>query len=58
LRSVAVPIRDASGRVVAASNIAVLSNMVTREELTTKLAKKLMKVTRIISEDLGYKERQ
>lgn len=58
LRSVAIPIRDASGRVVAASNIAVLSNRVSMEELTTKLANKLMQVTRIISEALGYKERQ
>jgi PcaR/PcaU/PobR family beta-ketoadipate pathway transcriptional regulator len=56
LRSVAAPVRDESGRVVAAVNIAVPSSRVTFEDLTTRLAKKVVGVAKIISEALGYKE--
>lgn len=56
LRSVAAPVRDESGRVIAAVNIAVPSSRITFEELKTRLAKKVIDVTRIISEAMGYKE--
>jgi len=56
LRSVAAPVRGGSGRVIAAVNIAVPSSRITFEELKTKLAKKVIDVTRIISEAMGYKE--
>ena len=56
LRSVAAPVRDESGRVVAAVNIAVPSSRITLEDLRKRLAKKVIDVTRVISEALGYKE--
>ena len=56
LRSVAAPVRGESGRVIAAVNIAVPSSRTTFEELKTRLAKKVIDVTRIISEAMGYKE--
>lgn len=56
LRSVASPVRNESGTVVAAVNIAVPSSRVTFEELRTKFARKAINVTKVISEALGYKE--
>ena len=56
LRSVAAPVRNESGTVVASVNIAVPSSRVTFEELRTKFAGKAINVTKVISDALGYKE--
>ena len=57
LRSVAAPVWNHSGKVVASVNIAVPSSRVTLEELRTGLAMKLIDLTNVISEALGYKEK-
>lgn len=56
LRSVAAPVRNEHGTVVAAVNIAVPSSRVTFEELRTKFAGKVIHLSRVISEALGYRE--
>jgi IclR family pca regulon transcriptional regulator len=56
LRSVAAPVRNEFGTVVAAVNIAVPSSRVTFEDLRTKFASKAMHVSKVISEALGYRE--
>jgi PcaR/PcaU/PobR family beta-ketoadipate pathway transcriptional regulator len=56
LRSVAAPVRNEYGTVVAAVNIAVPSSRVTFEELRTKFASKVMHLSSVISEALGYRE--
>jgi IclR family pca regulon transcriptional regulator len=56
LRSVAAPVRDKSGNVIAAVNIAVPSSRVTYKELRTRFAEKVVGTTRVISEALGYNE--
>ena len=56
LRSVAAPVRNEYGTVVAAVNIAVPSSRVTFEELRTKFASKVIHLSRVISEALGYRE--
>lgn len=56
LRSVAAPVRNEHGTVVAAVNIAVPSSRVTFEELRTKFASKVIHLSRVISEALGYRE--
>jgi IclR family pca regulon transcriptional regulator len=55
VRSVAAPVRDRSGRTVAAINISVPSIRVTREDLQTRLAREVTRVAAIISEALGCK---
>jgi IclR family pca regulon transcriptional regulator len=55
IRSVAAPIRDRSGRVIAAINISVPSIRVTREELQKNLARDVIKAAEIISEALGHR---
>jgi PcaR/PcaU/PobR family beta-ketoadipate pathway transcriptional regulator len=56
LRSVAAPVRNEYGTVVAAVNIAVPSSRVTFEELRTKFASKVIHLSKVISEALGYRE--
>jgi IclR family pca regulon transcriptional regulator len=56
LRSVAAPVRNEYGTVVAAVNIAVPSIRVTFEELRTKFASKVIHLSKVISEALGYRE--
>jgi IclR family pca regulon transcriptional regulator len=58
IRSVAAPIRDQSGRVIAALNISVPSIRITREILQTRLAAEVTRVAGVLSEALGYKEAQ
>lgn len=55
LRSVAAPVRNEYGTVVAAVNIAVPSSRVTFEQLTTRFASKVMHLSKVISEALGYR---
>ena len=56
LRSVAAPVRNEYGTVVAAVNIAVPSSRVTFEELRTEFASKVIHLSKVISEALGYRE--
>jgi len=56
LRSVAAPVRNYTGEVIAAVNIAVPSIRVSQRRLKTILAKKVMKTANQISSTLGYKE--
>jgi IclR family pca regulon transcriptional regulator len=56
IRSVAAPVRDRSGRTIAAINISVPSIRVTREDLQTRLAREVTRVAAIISEALGCNE--
>jgi IclR family pca regulon transcriptional regulator len=55
IRSVAAPLRDRSGRVIAAINISVPSIRVTREELQGNLAREVTRAAQIISEALGHR---
>lgn len=55
IRSVAAPVRDSSGTVIAAINISVPSIRVTLEDLQNSLAREVTKVAAIVSEALGYK---
>jgi IclR family pca regulon transcriptional regulator len=55
LRSVAAPVRDDTGMVIAAVNIAVPASRVTQEELLGTFAKRVVEVTRVISEGMGYR---
>jgi IclR family pca regulon transcriptional regulator len=57
LRSIATPVWDAQGEVVAAINIAVPSARVTVKELETSFAPMLIETARTISEELGYRGR-
>jgi len=57
LRSVAVPCRNADGRVVAAINIAVPSARVSLRQLRTVHAPELLKTAQEISTALGYASR-
>lgn len=57
LRSVAAPVREESGSVIAAVNIAVPSTRITLEELSTRLAKKVVDLAGIISQGMGYHEK-
>jgi len=54
IRSVAAPVRDRSGRVVASINISVPSVRITLRDLQTKLARELTGVAGRISGALGY----
>ena len=56
LRSVAAPVRNEYGTVVAAVNIAVPASRVTFEELRTEFASKVIHLSKVISEALGYRE--
>jgi len=56
LRSVAAPVRDASGKVIAAVNIAVPSSRVQLKQLETVLARKVMETADRISFTLGYRK--
>jgi IclR family pca regulon transcriptional regulator len=56
LMSMAAPIRDASQRVIAAANIAVPSSRATLEVLRNRFAPKLIDVTTVISESMGYRK--
>ena len=58
IRSVAAPVRDRSGRVIAALNISVPSIRMTREDLQTRLAEEVRRVAGILSEALGYQAAQ
>lgn len=55
LRSVAAPVRNYTGEVIAAVNIAVPSIRVSQRRLKTILAKEVMKTAYQISSTLGYK---
>lgn len=56
LRSAAVPLRDASGGVVAALNVSVHASRVTMEELRRNLVPPLMASSRLIETDLAARE--
>jgi PcaR/PcaU/PobR family beta-ketoadipate pathway transcriptional regulator len=56
LRSVAAPVRDASGKVIAAVNIAVPSSRVQLKKLETELAPKVVETADRISFTLGYRK--
>ncbi len=56
LRSVAAPVRDAGGRVIAAVNIAVPSSRVQLKRLETVLARKAVETADQISFTLGYRK--
>ncbi|NWG01472.1 MAG: IclR family transcriptional regulator [Syntrophaceae bacterium] len=56
LRSVAAPVRNFRGEVIAAVNIAVPSIRVPQKKLETVFAPKVMETARRISSNLGYKE--
>lgn len=56
LRSVAAPVRNLRGELIAAVNIAVPSIRVSQKRLETALAKKVMETADKISFALGYKE--
>jgi PcaR/PcaU/PobR family beta-ketoadipate pathway transcriptional regulator len=56
LRSVAAPVRNASGEVIAAVNIAVPSIRVRLKRLETVLARKVMETADLISFTLGYRK--
>jgi IclR family pca regulon transcriptional regulator len=58
LRSVAAPIRNVRGEVIAAVNIAVPSIRVSQKKLETTLAQKVMETAQQISSNLGYEERK
>lgn len=57
LRSVAAPVRDDSGTVIAAVNIAVPASRVTLDELMGVFAEKIVETTRLISESMGYRNK-
>ena len=56
LRSVAAPVRDAGGQVIAAVNIAVPSSRVQLKRLETVLAQKVIETADRISLNLGYRK--
>lgn len=56
LRSVAAPVRNFRGEVIAAVNIAVPSIRVSQKKLETVLARRAMETAHQISSSLGYKE--
>lgn len=56
LRSVAAPVRDAGGQVIAAVNIAVPSTRVRLRQLETVLAQKVMETADRISFTLGHRK--
>lgn len=56
LRSVAAPVRNAGGQVIAAVNIAVPSSRVQLKRLETELAKKVVETADRISFTLGYRK--
>lgn len=56
LRSVAAPVRDAAGRVVAAINVAVAAQRVTRRALDERLAPRVLTTAAAISSALGLRE--
>jgi DNA-binding IclR family transcriptional regulator len=56
IRSVAAPVRDKSGRVVASVNISMPSVRVTLGDLQKRFAREVIRTGKIISEALGYKE--
>jgi IclR family transcriptional regulator, pca regulon regulatory protein len=56
LRSAAVPLRDASGVVVAAMNVSVHASRVTVDELRRNLVPQLMATGRLIETDLAARE--
>jgi IclR family transcriptional regulator, pca regulon regulatory protein len=56
LRSAAVPLRDASGVVVAAMNVSVHASRVTMDELRRNLVPQLMATGRLIETDLAARE--
>jgi IclR family transcriptional regulator, pca regulon regulatory protein len=58
IRSVAAPVKDKSGRVVASVNISVPSIRVTLEDLQNRLAKEVIRVAETISEALGLRVKE
>jgi len=56
LRSVAVPVRDASGRVIAAMNVSVNSHRVTIQELREEILPQLRQAANRIEDDLHGKD--
>lgn len=56
LRSVAAPVRNADGEVIAAVNIAVPSSRVQLKRLETELAPKVIETANRISYTLGYRK--
>ncbi|MCX8116793.1 MAG: IclR family transcriptional regulator [Desulfobacterota bacterium] len=56
LRSVAAPVRNAQGEVIAAVNIAVPSSRVDLKRLETELAQKAIETANRISYTLGYRK--
>ena len=57
LRSIAVPVRGASGDVVAAINLAVHRTMVSLDDLIVRLGPALTRCAGEISARLGYRSR-
>jgi IclR family pca regulon transcriptional regulator len=55
LRSIAAPVREADGRVVAAVNVAVPASSVSAEELRTKIRAPLLNACGQISRRLGFR---
>ena len=57
VRSVAAPVRDASGEVIAAVNVSTLTSRVGPSELRTRFLPKLLETARRISAALGHQSR-
>lgn len=57
VRSVAAPIRDASGQVTAAVNVSTLTSRVSADELRARFLPRLLETARRISAALGYASR-
>jgi IclR family pca regulon transcriptional regulator len=55
LRSIAVPVRDRSGAVVAAINLAVHRSLVSMEDLVVRLSPALKRTANEISARIGYR---
>jgi IclR family pca regulon transcriptional regulator len=55
LRSIAVPVRDQSGEVVAAINLAVHRSWVSMDDLLTRLSPALLATAEAISARAGYR---
>jgi len=58
LRSIAAPVRDSNGDVVAATNVAVPSARISRRELESQLGPMLLETVGEISKALGYLKRR
>jgi IclR family pca regulon transcriptional regulator len=55
LRSIAVPVRDNSGDVVAAINLAVHRSLVSMEDLVIRLSPALKRTANEVSARIGYR---